>query len=238
MKALIIGGTSEIGEAIVNKLVDSGYDVLFTYNKNKDKAEEIANYHLERIRFVNLDLTDNQQVVAFTKTLKADFSPNVLVNVAGITNDALSFGDVAENLSKVHTVNFLSPATITAKAAELMMSNRQGHIINISSVAAKSPKTGNGAYGSAKIALERFTASLSLEVARFKVRTLNIAPAFVNTPMFTQFANGKEKEVIRTLPLREILEVDDVANAVMAFVAGNIKSTGITLSLTNGAPVL
>ena len=238
MKALIIGGTSEIGKAIVNKLVDGGYDVMFTYNSNINKAEEVASYKPTNIQFAKLNLANTQEVVAFTKMLKSDFSPDVLVNVAGITNDALSFGEISENLEKVHTVNFLSPSIISAKAAELMMANRKGHIINISSVAAKSPKTGNGAYGSAKIALERFTASLSLEVARFKVRTINIAPAFVNTPMFTQFANGKEKEVIRTLPLREILEVEDVANAAMAFVTGNIKSTGITLSLTNGAPVL
>ncbi|MBQ4849988.1 SDR family NAD(P)-dependent oxidoreductase [Pseudoalteromonas sp. MMG012] len=238
MKALIIGGTSEIGQAIINKLVESGYDVLFTYNSNEDKAKTVSELSPGKIKFCQLNLIDTHAVNQFASSLKTDFNPDVLVNVAGITHDSLSFGDIQESLMKVHTVNFLSPATVTARAAELMMANRKGHIINISSVAAKSPKTGNGAYGSAKAALERFTASLSVEIARFKVRTLNVAPAFVNTPMFSEFANGKERDVIRSLPLREILEVEDVANAVHAFVTGNIKSTGITLSLTNGAPVL
>ncbi|MBR8845631.1 MULTISPECIES: SDR family oxidoreductase [Pseudoalteromonas] len=238
MKALVIGGTSAIGQGIINKLAENGYEVLFTYNSNEDKAKLVAEFNSELIKYCRLNLADSAAVTEFICTMKQDIGPNVLVNVAGITNDSLSFGDINENLTKVHTVNFLSPATIAAKAAEVMMEKRSGHIVNISSVAAKTPKTGNGAYGSAKTALERFTASLSVEVARFKVRTINIAPAFVNTPMFTQFANGKEREVIRTLPLREILEVDDVANAVLAFVTGNIKTTGVTLPLTNGAPVL
>lgn len=238
MKAIVIGGTSDIGQAIVAKLAEQGFEVLFTYNSNEDKAKKVAEDQESAIRFCKLNLMNTDEVVEFASVMKSDFSPDVLVNVAGITSDGLSFGDVSQTLSKVHRVNFLSPATIAAKAAETMMAKRRGHIINISSVAAKSPKTGNGAYGSAKIALERFTASLALEVARFKVRTLNIAPAFVDTPMFAEFANGKEKEILRTLPLREILDVDDVANAVIAFVSGNINSTGITLSLTNGAPVL
>lgn len=238
MKALIIGGSSSIGEEIINKFVGMSYEVVFTYNNNEEKAKRICEKNKNACRYIQLDLSDVAKVKEFTNAVSSDFVPDVLVNIAGITADALSLGDISESLTKVHTVNYLSPAIICAQVAQLMVENRKGFIINISSVAAKNPKTGNAAYGSAKAALERFTATLTLEVARFKVRTLCIAPAFVKTPMFDQFAKGKEREVIRSLPLREILAVEDVANTAAAFVQGQIKTTGITISLTNGQPVL
>lgn len=238
MKALVIGGTSAIGKGIIEKFHNNGYEILFTYNSNVEKAKEIAQQYGDSVNYQMLDLSNSDAVLEFTESLKTTFVPDVLINVAGITNDGLSFGDVHETLSLVNTVNFMSPATISAKAAELMMQNRRGHIINVSSVAAKTPKTGNAAYGSAKAALERFTASLAIEVARFKVRTLNIAPAFVDTPMFNAFAQGNERQVIRSLPLREILSVEDIANAAISFANGNIKTTGATLALTNGQSIL
>lgn len=237
MKALVIGGSSAIGEGIIKQLVTMGYQVTFTYHRNADKAQTLCAVFGDNCQAVQLDLSNFEQVVAFVGELNADSAPDVLVNVAGITHDALCVGNTGETLRKVHTVNFLSPASICGQVAELMMAKRGGSIVNVTSVAARFPRVGNAAYGSAKSALERFTATLALEVARFKVRTLCIAPAFVDTPMFHQFAAGNEKEVIRSLPLREILAVDDVANAVGSFVSGQIKTTGVTLSLTNGQPV-
>ena len=238
MKALVIGGSSAIGEGIIRQLAAEGHQVTFTYNSNASKAEALCQDIGNDSRAVQLNLADTAAVAAFLAALTANDTPDVLVNVAGVTHDALSVGSIGSALSQVHTINYLSPATICARIAELMMPKRQGAIINITSIASRFPRAGNAAYGSAKAALERFTASLTLEVARFKVRTLCIAPAFVDTPMFREFAKGQDKEIIRSLPLREILAVDDVANTVMAFVRGDIKTTGITLALTNGQPVL
>ncbi|MDP5212329.1 SDR family NAD(P)-dependent oxidoreductase [Pseudoalteromonas tunicata] len=238
MKALVIGGTSAIGEGIIKQLIANQFTVEFTYNSNSDKADTLCAAMGAQCTAKQLNLADAQAVNAFTAALTSADTPDVLINVAGITHDALSLGDVGAALAHVHTVNFLSPATICSKVAQLMMEKRQGSIINISSIAAKFPRPGNAAYGSAKAALERFTATLTLEIARFKVRTLCIAPAFVDTPMFQQFAQGREKEILKTLPLREVLKVEDVANTAMAFIRGDIKTTGITLALTNGQPVL
>jgi 3-oxoacyl-[acyl-carrier protein] reductase len=236
MKALVVGGTSAIGEAIIKQLINNNYEVDFTYHSNAQKADEICTEFGPTCRCINLDLSSLDAIETFFGQLSAANAPDVLVNVAGITRDGLSIGDVKETLTSVHQVNFLAPALMSSKIAELMMQNRRGHIVNISSVAARIPRSGNAAYGSAKIALERYTATLALEIARFKVRTLCISPAFVDTPMYRKFAQGKEREILKSLPLREVLAVEDVANSVMAFVSNQVKTTGATLSLTNGQP--
>lgn len=236
MRALVIGGTSAIGEGIIKHLSRLGYDIKFTFNSNQDKADTICEQIKTNCTAIKLDLSDSAMVNEFLNKLTEVDTPDVLINVAGITNDALSIGNVSRSLQNLHTINFISPASICSHVSELMIQKRTGSIINISSAAARHPRSGNAAYGSAKIALERYTASLSLEIARFKVRTLCIAPAFVDTPMFQDFAKGKEKEILRSLPLREVLTVEDISNSVAAFVRGDIKTTGATLSLTNGQP--
>ncbi len=237
MKALVIGGSSAIGTAVVQQLAAQGYDIDFTYHSNADKATSLQQSLGVPCNAIALDLSDTAAVDAFCQSLDATNAPDVLVNVAGITHDALSVGQIGPSLRRVMTVNFAAPATICGRVAELMMPRRRGAIVNVTSVASRLPRAGNAAYGSAKAALERFTASLTLEVARFKVRTLCVAPAFVDTPMFRQFAAGHENDIIRSVPLREILSVDDVANTVSAFVRGDIRTTGITLALTNGQPM-
>ncbi len=238
MKALIIGGTSAIGEGIARCLAAMKYRVDFTYHSNTEKAKSLGEALGDDHHSVRVDLSDVSEVSKFVASLNAASAPDVLINVAGITHDALSVGNIGADLARVAQINFLAPASICARVVELMMPRRCGSIINVTSIASKMPRVGNAAYGSTKAALERFTATLAIEVARYKVRTLCIAPGFVDTPMFHAFAGDRRKDIIKNLPLREILAVDDVVNSVAAFVGGKIKTTGTTLYLTNGQSVL
>ncbi len=237
-RVIVIGGTSGIGQAIIDRFLqpsDQEAHVLFTYNNGESTAKLLRERHGERCSSYRLDLSSLDTVQAFLAELKPSAPPSVLVNCAGMVQDGLVMGDIKERLALVTAVNYLAPAMIAAHVAKLMAAERRGHIVNITSVAARRPGAGNAVYGSSKAALERFTASLALEVARFKVRTLCVAPGFVDTPMFRTFAkDGPEQFIRSSIPMREVLKPQDVASAVVGFVRGAIMTTGTTLTLANG----
>lgn len=233
-KAIVVGGTSVIGQSIIKGLIDANYIVHFTYNSNVSGAEAICCQYGNSCISSQLNLSSLDAVSAFLATIGKDNAPDVLVNTAGITSDALSLGDVRVRLEQTTTINYLAPATIASHIGKLMTGRRAGLIVNITSTASKCPKVGNAIYGSAKAALERFTATLALEMARFKVRTLCVSPGFVDTPMFQKFFDRNARDIIREIPTREILTADQVADTVLQFVKGHIKSTGTTLVLGNG----
>jgi 3-oxoacyl-[acyl-carrier protein] reductase len=235
---IVIGGTSGIGNAVVHKFVASrpaGSNVLFTYHSAESAAEALCAQYPGVCKAVRLDLSSLEAVEQFLKTLDGAPPPEALVNCAGLLQDGLSLGAVRERLSLVATVNYLAPAMISSYVAQLMAPARRGFIVNVTSASARRPRLGNAVYGSTKAALERYTATLALEVARFKVRTLCVAPAFVDTAMFRSFAGSVPEDFIRkNVPMREILSPEDVANVVHAFVGGTIKTTGTTLTLASG----
>ncbi len=233
-RAIVIGGTAGIGQSIIKGLIDAGYSVHFTYNSNADSAEAICRQYGDSCTCAQLNLSSLDAVSAFLATVDSANAPDVLVNTAGMAADALSLGDVRARLEQATTINYLAPATIASHIGKLMTERRTGSIVNITSIASKRPKAGNAIYGSAKAALERFTATLALELARFKVRTLCVSPGFVDTPMFQKFSGGNARDIIRDIPTREILTADQVADTVLLFVKGYIKSTGTTLVLGNG----
>jgi 3-oxoacyl-[acyl-carrier protein] reductase len=235
-QAIVIGGSAGIGQCIVEALVQADFHVLLTYHSGAEKAQALcARLGESSCRAEALDLSSLDAVDAFLARREAEPPPEVLVNCAGVPEDGLSLGDIRARLSYVTTVNYLAPAIISGRLASVMAPQRRGFVVNITSAAARRPRAGNAAYGSSKAALERFTATLALELARFKVRTLCIAPAFVDTAMFRKFAGDKANEFIRdNIPMREILRPEDVAQAVLGFVRGTIKTTGTTLTLASG----
>ncbi len=233
-RAIVIGGTAGIGQSIIKGLVETGHTVHFTYNRNASLADSICAKYGDTCTAEQLDLGSLDAVSAFLAKVTRENAPDVLVNTAGMSADALSLGNVRARLEQATTINYLSPATIASHIGQLMTERRVGFIVNITSIASKRPKAGNAIYGSAKAALERFTATLALEMARFKVRTLCVSPGFVDTPMFEKFAGDNARDIIRQSPTREILTADQVAETVIQFVKGNIKSTGTTLVLGNG----
>ncbi|KQQ33006.1 short-chain dehydrogenase [Duganella sp. Leaf126] len=233
-KAIVIGGTAGIGQSIIKGLIEAGYAVHFTYNSNGEQADTIRRQYGEQCTCSQLDLGSLDAVSAFLTTIDSASAPDVLVNSAGMSADALSLGDVRARLEHATTINYMAPVIIACHIGKLMTGRRSGTIVNITSIAAKRPKAGNAIYGSAKAALERFTATLALEVARFKVRTLCVSPGFVDTPMFHKFSGANARDIVREMPTREILTADQVAETVLLFVKGQIKSTGTTLVLGNG----
>ena len=234
LHAVVVGGTSGIGEAVLVRLIAAGYHVSFTYNSKPEAATTLSERFPGLAVGHRVDLASLGQVGDFVARLSEGPVPDTLVNCAGVLQEGLSIGGVVERLHLTTTINYLAPATIASEVAALMMPKRRGTIVNVTSVAGRKASIGNAMYGGSKVALERYTASLALEVARFRIRTLCVAPGFVDTPMFRNFSKEKGPDVIRSLPMREILKPEDVADPIISFIDGRIKSTGTTMVLGNG----
>lgn len=236
-KAVLLGASSSIGEKVLDRLVESGYEVLATSNSNEAVRRDWRMRYGQAVSGAALDMGSAQSVEAFVPIMENFGAPDAFINTAGATDHRLCMNFTAELLTQAAMINYLSPALLSSKAAAMMAPRSGGYIVHITSVAARRAKIGNAAYGASKVALERFTASLALEFARFKVRTLCVAPAFVDSPMFSAFAGDRRREIIRDIPLRRILKPEEVAETVMRFIDGGLVTTGTTVNLGNGEAV-
>jgi 3-oxoacyl-[acyl-carrier protein] reductase len=236
-RAVLIGGTSAVGSEIARLLATDGYKILFTYNANNCARASLEREFGAALCGTQLDLSCIDSVNAFISQLRDFGAPDAFINSAGWPDDRLCMSLTASALQKMTMINYLAPALISSVAASMMAPRRSGCIVQITSAAARRARVGNAGYGAAKVALERFMASLALEVARFRVKTLCIAPAFVDTPMFAAFAGANRDAIIRNVPMRQILQPCEVANVVSQFVRGTIPTTGNTVVLSNGESV-
>jgi 3-oxoacyl-[acyl-carrier protein] reductase len=233
----LLGGTSAIGAEILRGLARDGYTTLFTYHRHSEVSAALEAELGPAACAEHLDLASDESVSRFLSRVEAFGAIDALINSAGVTGDGLCMDARAVDLLKLTRINYLAPALIGLTVAASMSARRTGCILHITSIAGRRAKIGNALYGAAKIALERFTASLALEVARFNVRTLCIAPAFVDTPMFASFAGPNRERIIRDIPARRILQPADVARVALEFVQGKLATTGTTITLGNGEAV-
>lgn len=225
---LVVGGSSDIGQQVIKGLSeDEEYNILYTYNSNKSHANGIQ-----------ASLNTHEGVVDFINRIK-DLEINVLVYCPGINPTTLSKDLDIATIEEVTWVNYLSPILIINQVVKNMMKkkNPDNKIIYISSVAARKCRIGNGLYGSNKAAVERYLASLALEVGRFGIRTACIAPAFIETNMLHNICEKTGitvNSIKKGTPTGRILSPKDVSNAVISFIENKIVSTGSTISINNG----
>ncbi|WP_148245128.1 SDR family NAD(P)-dependent oxidoreductase [Enterobacter asburiae] len=235
--AWVFGGSSDIGMCIIASLRHKGYEINFTWNSNKQSAEEICNRYQD-IKAHKLDLGCEQEVDDFCEK-HLNESICLFVYCAGINNATFCDELQAPYLEKIVRINYTSAAKIFNKAAWYAKRNKYlaRRFIFISSVASTKVNVGNTLYGSTKLAMERYLVGLASELARFNVKTLCISPGFVRTKMVDKYCEDKGisiNELIKRIPTREFLQVEDVANVVVAFASGQINTTGSEISLGNG----
>ncbi len=163
-----------------------------------------------------VDARDPEAIDEFCRGVLEKETPYALVNNIGMNNDQLFLSQRLEDFFDTLNVNFASVVRFSKNFMESMMLKKEGHIINMSSVAANKPKPGNSAYGTSKIAIERFSKTLALELAKFNIKVNCIAPGFVKTKMLEKFLEGKnEREFYKQIPARNVLMPDDISNLIV-----------------------
>lgn len=233
--ALVTGASRGIGKACAIELAKAGYDIAVNFAGN----EEAANKTVEEIKALGVDAAafkfdvSNQEAAAkgVEAVLKKFGRIDILVNNAGITRDGLFMRMSAENWDAVINTNLSSAFYVSQPVVKVMMKQRSGAIINMSSVVGVSGNAGQANYSAAKAGLIGLTKTLAKELGSRGIRVNAIAPGFINTDMTKDLDTSKFTDFI---PLKRLGEPEDIAKAVKFLAADSDYITGQVLEVDGG----
>jgi len=224
---LITGGTRGIGRAIVETLAQHGADVAFTYTSSADTAERIQQ-ELEsdgtNVLTFQADAQNTARAEEVINTVVDTWGKiDVLVNNAGITKDNLLLRMKEPDWDDLMEVNLKSVFNYTKAVTKPMMRNREGSIVNISSVIGVSGNAGQSNYAASKAGIIGFSKSVAKELASRNIRTNVVAPGYIDTDMTGELDEKQLGEIKDQIPLNRPGTVEEVANVVL-FLASDQSS--------------
>lgn len=237
--ALITGAARGIGKAIALKFAEHGANVVFTdleYNNACQQLEkELREYGVQAAGYAsNASSTEDSDRVV--KDILKEFDRlDILVNNAGITKDNLLMRMSEEDWDAVMGVNLKSVFNLTKAIQRHMLKNRQGSIINMSSVVGVSGNAGQSNYSASKAGIIGFTKSIAQELGSRNIRCNAIAPGFIETEMTGQLSDEVREEWSKLIPLKRPGKSEDVANTAV-YLASDLSAyiTGQVISVCGG----
>jgi 3-oxoacyl-[acyl-carrier protein] reductase len=237
--ALITGASRGIGKSIALRFAKEGADIAITNivddDEFKSTIREIEALGVKTKGYVSnaADFKDAQRLI--DEAVK-DFSRiDILVNNAGITRDNLLMRMTEEQWDAVITVNLKSVFNLTKAILPVMLRQKYGSVINMSSVVGVSGNAGQSNYSASKAGILGFTKSIAKEVGSRNIRCNAIAPGFILTEMTSKLPENVKNEWAEKIPLKRGGTPDDVANTAL-YLASDLSSyvTGQTIHVCGG----
>ena len=236
---IITGGSRGIGKAIAEKFAQHGANIAFTCIKMSEDSSALAK-NLENLgvkaKVYESDASDFESAIKLAENVFNDFgSIDVLVNNAGITKDNLLLRMSEEDFNDVMKVNMNSVFNNTKAVLRQMLKQKNGSIINLSSVVGVKGNAGQSNYSSSKAAIIGFTKSVALELGSRNIRCNAIAPGFIETEMTRALQQDQINEWAESIPLKRSGKAEDVANTSL-FLASDMSSyiTGQVMNVCGG----
>lgn len=225
--ALITGAARGIGKAIALRFAQEGCNIAFTDLVINDAARQTL-HEIEalgvKVKAYASDAADFMQAHQVVKEVKQDFgSIDILVNNAGITRDGLLMRMSEEQWDDVLTVNLKSVFNYIHACTPVMMAQRSGSIISLSSVVGVSGNAGQANYSASKAGIIGLTKSTAKELGPRGVRANAIAPGFIMTDMTAALSDEARQEWAKLIPLRRGGNPDEVAKVAL-FLASDLSS--------------
>jgi 3-oxoacyl-[acyl-carrier protein] reductase len=237
--ALITGASKGIGRKIAEKFVEHGANVAFTYLSSIEKGQALE-LELQqagtKVKGYRSDASKFDEAEALINGIIADFGTlDIVVNNAGITKDGLLMRMTEQQWDDVIDVNLKSIFNVTKAASKIMLKNRKGVFINMSSVVGVQGNAGQANYSASKAGIIGFSKSVAKEFGSRNIRTNVVAPGFIKTEM-TEVLDPKVVEGWeQNIPLKRAGQTDDVAN-VCVFLASDMSAyvTGQVIAVDGG----
>jgi 3-oxoacyl-[acyl-carrier protein] reductase len=237
--ALVTGGTRGIGRAIVLKLASAGASIAFTGQRESDALRQtesdLVGLGVKCKAYVSnaSDYTLTQELVS--EVHKEFGKIDILVNNAGITRDTLLMRMSEEQWDDVINVNLKSTFNFTKAVVPIMARQREGSIVNISSIVGLNGNPGQANYAASKAGIIGLTKSVAKEMGARNIRVNAIAPGFIATEMTDALPQEVKDEYAKRISLRRLGQGEDIANVVL-FLSSDLAGyvTGEVITVDGG----
>ena len=237
--ALVTGASRGIGKACALRLAECGYDIVVNYNSNEALAQEVVSA-IEamgrKAAAIKANTADLKEVQAmFREAHKLFGRLDVLVNNAGVVDDAYLLMINEDSLSRSLDINIKGYFHCAQQAALKMMSKKQGCIVNVSSVSSVLAVEGQGVYSATKGAVNSMTATLAKELAPRGIRVNAVAPGFIQTPMTDKLTEDQRNAMLAQISMKRYGQPEEIAG-VVSFLCSPDSSyvTGQIIEISGG----
>lgn len=237
--AIVTGASRGIGKAIAIKLASLGASIVINYRSSESEAENVAKevkkFGVEAM-LVKADISNIEEAEKLVKEAKEKFGKiDIMVNNAGITKDGLIMRMKEEDFDNVIRVNLKGVFNCLKSITPVMMRQKHGKIINLSSVVGISGNAGQVNYAASKAGVIGMTKSLAKEIGSRGINVNAVAPGFIETDMTDKLGEKLKQEAVNNIPLKRLGKPEDVAE-VVSFLASDEASyvTGQVIHVDGG----
>ena len=235
--AIVTGGSRGIGKAIVEALARKNIKVIANYHQSEEKAKKLKE-ELEKenisIDIFKADVSKREEVKKMVDdTIKKYGKIDILINNAGIDQEKM-FQDISdEDWDNIVKVNLYSVFCITQEVIKYMLHQKDGCIINISSIYGINGGSCAVAYSATKAGINGITKSLAKELGPSNIRVNSIAPGYIDTDMNEKYSEEEIEQIKEETPLVKIGKPEDIAKCIEWLVEDNF-TTGQVISINGG----
>jgi len=237
--AIITGASRGIGNGIAKVFAEHGANVAFTYSSSQESAlalENDLNVLGIKAKGFKSNAADFNEAQKLVDDVIAEFGTvDILINNAGITKDNLLMRMSEDDFDTVIEINLKSVFNMTKAVQKIMLKNRKGSIVNMSSVVGVKGNAGQANYAASKAGMIGFTKSIALELGSRNIRCNAIAPGFIETEMTAKLNEEVVKGWREAIPLKRGGTPEDVAN-VCVFLGSEMSAyvTGQVINVDGG----
>lgn len=240
--AIITGGVRGIGKAIAVEFCKNGADVVISYRSNEDAAKQAAmdlEQYGTKVITVKGDIIDPKHGEELAKITKDAFGKiDILVNNAGITKDGLIMRMSAEDFKSVIDTNLNGTFYCTKAVTPIMIKQKSGTIINLSSIVGVKGNPGQVNYSASKAGIIGLTMSAAKELGRRNIRVNAIAPGFIDTEMTKVLTEEQKTKMLEAISLGRLGKPEDIAKtAVFLASDGGEYITGQVITVDGGMSI-
>lgn len=236
---IVSGGSKGLGQEIVHALLRHETYQVATFSRSASTFVETMQADSavsERFLFQEVDLTDKAAVKSFIQLVKQRFGPvDILINNAGIANDALLALQTDQEIDQMIEVNLKGTIGLTRLAVREMLPQRQGRIINITSIVGSRGYRGLAVYALTKAGLDGFTRSLARELGSRGITVNSVAPGFIETEMTHGLSEKQRQQIVKRTPLNRLGRPEDIVPFILFLCSdGADFMTGQTIVIDGG----